>query len=258
MTGTRAYRSLAFILTLVAASLSPAVRAAVDSQLNLTDVGVDRYTLNGNASTTPGSFRVNWETGDLYKNGDFIPTNVLDDYQIEISEADMTAINGQFVLSLALWTQFSQVAKPGGNPNAMRYFPRSAATYSIGGVPYVIVTAKAAAVVKPVVSLTAAQPNASETGPVEGRFLIALNAAIAKDLKVAYFIRGKAKNGKDYEKIAKKVVIPAGNVSAYVDISPIDDSRQEAAEQVTLKLKKASAYRLGESKSASVEIADND
>ncbi|NJD08683.1 MAG: hypothetical protein FIA97_19650 [Methylococcaceae bacterium] len=258
MAGQFAYRLTLFLVALVAASLGSGAWAGADSHNNLTDVRLDRYTLNGNASTTPGRFRVKEEVGDLYKNGDFIPIGVDDDYSLEISEADMNAINGQFVMSLALWTQFSQGAKPIGNPNAMRFFPRSSASYSIGGVPYVIVTTQGAAAVKPVVSLTAAQASASETGPVEGRFLIALNAAIAKDLKVTYLIKGKAKNGKDYRKIAKKVVIPAGNVSAYVDISPIDDRRNEGSENVTLKLKKAAAYRLGESKSASVEIADND
>jgi hypothetical protein len=258
MTGQFVYRLALLLIAVLAAFPGSAVWAGADAHNNLTDVRLERYTLNGNASTTPGRFRVKQETGDLYKNGDFIPVTVADDIQLEIGEADMNSINGQFVMSLALWTQFSQAAKPIGNPDAMRFFPRSAGTYSIGGVPYVIVTSNGAALVKPVVSLTAAQASASETGPVDGRFLIALNAAIAKDLKVTYFIKGKSKNGKDYRKIAKKVVIPAGNVSAYVDIVPVDDSRKEGSEKVTLKLKKTAAYRLGESRVATVEIIDND
>jgi hypothetical protein len=250
--------ALSFIL-LALASLSSIVRAGADSHYNLTDVRLDRYTANGNPSTTEGTFRVKQEAGDLYKNGNFIPIAVNDDRSIEIDQAGMNAINGRFVMTLARWTQLSEAAKPAGNSNAMKFFPRSAATYSINGIPHVIVTAGAGSnPVKPVVSLTAPQPNAAEQGPVDGRFMIALNAAIAKDIKVGYAILGKARNGKDYERIAKKVVIPAGNVSAYVDVSPIDDSRAESIETVILKLRKSRAYRLGESRSATVEVADND
>jgi hypothetical protein len=43
-----------------------------------------------------------------------------------------------------------------------------------------------------------------------------------------------------------------------VDIVPVDDSRKEGSEKVTLKLKRMAAYRLGTSRAATVEIADND
>lgn len=233
----------------------------VDSSYNWTDVSVDRYTLNGNSSTTEGQFRVKKEIGDLYKNGNFIPIGISADQSIQIDQAGINAISGKFVMPLALWTQHKEAAKPAGNPNAMRYFPRSTETYSINGVPYVIVTAKESSEpthAKPVVSINAVQSMASENGPVDGRFMIALNSAISTDIAISYSIKGKAKNGKDYEKIANKVVIPAGNVSIYVDISPLDDSLSESTETVALKLRSSRAYKLDESKSATIEITDND
>lgn len=232
----------------------------VDSSFNLTDIGVDRYSLNGNPNTPDGQFRVKKESGDLYKNGNFIPVAVSEDHAIQIDQAGINAITGKFVMSLARWTQLNAAAKP-WNPNALRYFPRSAETYSINGVPHVIVTAKESSEpthIKPLVSISAVQSMASENGPVDGRFMIALNSAISTDIAISYSIKGRAQNGKDYEKIANKVIIPAGNVSIYVDISPLDDSLSENAETVVLKLKSSRGYKLDTSKSATIEIADND
>lgn len=235
---------------------------AIDADVNgnFTAVQVDRYTANGN-KYGENVFGVRKEVGDLYKDETYIPF-ASGEVSIEVSEATLNALNGKFVMPLAIWTMSDGAAKPLGNKNAMRFFPRSAQTYSIGGVPYVIVTPSAGATTpspgKPTVTLSAIQANAAEAGPTSGRFLIALDSAKSKDVKVSYAVLGKARNGKDYSKIAKNVLIPAGNVSAYLDIVPINDAEAEGAEPVKLKLNKKSGYKLGGAKSATVTIADDD
>lgn len=232
-----------------------------DGKGNWTAIQVDRYTANGN-KFGGNLLGVKRETGDLYKDGTFLPFSVLESTQIRVDEATLSAFSGHFVMSLALWTNFNGAQKPLGNNNAMRYFPRSAETYSIDSVPYVIVTPGGGenppSAGKPTVTLSVVQASASETGPSTGRFLVALDSARGKDVKVACAISGKAKNGKDYTKIAKNVLIPAGNVSAFLDIIPIDDNIQENAESVKLKVQKRPSYKLGGAKSATVEILDND
>ncbi len=179
----------------------------------------------------------------------------------ETDLATLNAIEGKFIDSLDYW-MIHEKQSPNSN------FTRSAETYTINDIPYVIVSVKGSGGSttgggtvtsgKPTVTLTADQANASEAGPTNGRFLIKFDAPRSKNLTVAYAISGTAKNGKDYTKIKSKVTIPAGQSSATVDIAPVDDLKVEKTEKVTLKLKKAGAYKLSASKSATVEISDND
>lgn len=243
----------AFFLSLFS---SLAIAIEVDGNGNITQLdNVNRYTANGD-KYSENVFGVQQEIGIFRKDGTYIPS-AAGGASLQISEAALNAISGKVVMALALWTTLNDGGKP-VRSNIMRFFPRSAETYSIGGVPYVILTPSAGGGGKPTVTLSAVQANASENGPTSGRFLIALDSATSKDMKVLYSISGKAKNGKDYDKIAKTVLIPAGNVSAYVDINPTDDAAKENTETVSLKLVKAASYKLGNQKTASIAIADND
>lgn len=234
-----------------------AFATGVDGSGNFTRLdNMDRYTATGK-QFDENLFNVRREIGDLYKDGKYIPSSVSEGASLRVTEATLNAISGKVVMRLASWTTFNDGAKP-LHSNAMRFFPRSAETYSIDGVPYVILTPSAGGGGKPTVTLSAVQANASENGPTSGRFLIALDSATRKDVKVLYSISGKARNGKDYDKIAKTVLIPAGNVSAYVDINPTDDAAKENTETVSLKLVKAASYKLGNQKTASIAITDND
>jgi hypothetical protein len=110
----------------------------------------------------------------------------------------------------------------------------------------------------PVVTLSTPQPNASETGPINGRFQIDLDAPRAQKTVVSFTLSGSALNGKDYKSIKKSVLIPAGTTSAYVDVSPINDKKKETSETVTLNISPASTYTLSTKVVASINIADND
>lgn len=107
-------------------------------------------------------------------------------------------------------------------------------------------------------TLSTPQPNASETGPINGRFQIDLDAPRAQKTVVSFTLSGSALNGKDYKSIKKSVLIPAGTTSAYVDVSPINDKKKETSETVTLNISPASTYTLSTKVVASINIADND
>ncbi len=246
--------------------LSLVAWAGVDSKINYTDISVDIYTVNGKPTGSEDSIGVKHESGTLFKEQGFIPSNVSDS-SLKVDAATLTAISGKPLVQLSSWITLNDAAKAAGHPDALEYFPRSSETYIIAGVPYVTVSVKGSSggtgggVVKgkPTVSISAAQANAAEGGFLPGRFLIEFDAPRAKKINVSYAISGTARNGKDYTKIKGKVSIPAGESSVAVDISPIDDLNKEPTEKVTLKLKSGGSYKVNKSqKTATVEITDND
>jgi hypothetical protein len=139
--------------------------------------------------------------------------------------ATLNAINGRTIMALSQWVSDANLGMTNG-------FSRSAETYPLSGVPYVIVSIGGSGGVaaaplftgRPTVTLTAVGPAASESGPTFGQFMIALNAPNATNTTVYYNILGTAKNGKDYRHIAKKALIPAGNVSFLIEVEPINDN----------------------------------
>ncbi len=60
-----------------------------------------------------------------------------------------------------------------------------------------------------------------------------------RPLTVFYFTRGTAQNGFDYERLSNYVVIPAGDASAQIMVSPIDDNLVEGPETVRVQLRPA-------------------
>ncbi len=192
--------------------------------------------------------------GFLYVNGDYIPTEVREPICSRSIDIDtLNAISGKPLVQLADWNIVHKSYE--------KYFKRSAKTYSIYNVPYVILSAvnsSGGSGSKPTVTISTDQANATEIGPVSGRILISLNAAAVKDIKVSFTISGSAKNGKDYEAIPGNVVIPAGSVSALIDINPIDDLKREKTEKVKLTLKSRNTYNRSKVKAATVSITDND
>jgi hypothetical protein len=115
--------------------------------------------------------------------------------------------------------------------------------------------AKKAAVKKPKVSISSIGL-ASESG-VSGQFMVSLSAPCTKNLKVKFNIQGKAKNGKDYNKIASSLLIPVGSESGIINVIAKDDKKREGRELATLKLSKDKGYSVGGA-TASVMIEDND
>jgi hypothetical protein len=229
---------------------------------NVQAAGIVVEDFNVNRFTDLGAGRVRWEQGTLYVKQGFIPITSSD---FPFSTFDLTqdvvnAINGKTVATLALWTGLTNI-----NGADYSKFTRSVETYSIDSVPNVIVSLSGAGggsgiptVKKPKISISAVDPQATETTGDSAQFLVALNAPTTKNIRIKLAISGKATNGKDYQRIARALLIPAGNVSGIIEIEPIDDINREGSEKVTIKLAGGGkAYTLKRA-AASVTIIDND
>ncbi|MDB6027346.1 MAG: large protein, partial [Verrucomicrobiales bacterium] len=97
----------------------------------------------------------------------------------------------------------------------------------------------------PTVALTVADSQASEPGDNVGTFNVSRSGDVTTNLTVLYSISGTASNGVDYVTLPTSIVIPAGSSNATIVVQPIDDTKVESVELVTLELKTNAAYRLG-------------
>lgn len=234
----------------VALSFSAWTAQSACSQFAAKDVSVERFT-------DVGGDQVRWEQGTLFLNRGFIPTTS-GDYDMtgfDLTPAILAQINGQAIMNLSLWVGLEGTPIPGGN--YFCNFSRSAATYPVREVPNVIVSAKAATVKTPKVSISAVDPSCTETAGDTCQFMVVLNAPTTRSIRVKFAITGKATQGKDYARLPRSLLIPGGNVSGIIELVPIDDTKPEGTEAVKLKLLPHSSYKAKRG-FATVQILDND
>src|SRR5262249_52108553 len=86
----------------------------------------------------------------------------------------------------------------------------------------------------PLVSVTAIDSSASEVGPDPGVFRFTRTGSTASALTVTYSVGGTATNGTDYATIGTTIVIPAGQPSADLTITPVLDTISEPTETVVI------------------------
>lgn len=108
----------------------------------------------------------------------------------------------------------------------------------------------------PAVHVTAADPNARETGGDPGRFFITRDGLAIDPLTVSYSVTGTATPGADYSALAGTVTIPAGASSVPLDVTPRADDLRETGETVILTLTPTASYTAGSPATASVVLAD--
>lgn len=132
----------------------------------------------------------------------------------------------------------------------------AASTYIIGTSSSATITIADANIAT--VNVTASDPNASETGPKAGTFLISRTGATTAALSVGFSLTGSATNGTDFNSIGTAATIPAGQASATVTVTPINDTITEGTEYVVLSLNAGTGYVVGAGNFATVAIADND
>ncbi|KPK43240.1 MAG: hypothetical protein AMK72_13610 [Planctomycetes bacterium SM23_25] len=109
-----------------------------------------------------------------------------------------------------------------------------------------------------IVSIAASDPDAAEQGTDPGEFTVTRTGPTGAALTVYYSVRGSAGAGADYTPaLASHVEIPAGQASATIHITPVDDAEDETDETVILTLTADPAYVLGTAE-ATVTIADNE
>jgi hypothetical protein len=109
----------------------------------------------------------------------------------------------------------------------------------------------------PSVSVVAADAAAAESGPDSGTFTASRTGTTTNALSVSYTLTGTASNGSDYS-LPTTVVIAAGQPSATVTVTPINDAVSEPPETVILTIAANALYAVGSPSAATVTIADND
>jgi len=117
----------------------------------------------------------------------------------------------------------------------------------------------------PVVTVTASDADASESGPDTGAFTIRREGGDTNtSLNVFFHLGGTAINGVDYDRVTNIANFPAGALSTDVVITPIDDDIYEGTETVILEITQPPYltpglfYQIGIPGSAGIKIADND
>ncbi|MCW1921347.1 putative Ig domain-containing protein [Luteolibacter arcticus] len=108
------------------------------------------------------------------------------------------------------------------------------------------------------VSISAIDSSASEDDLSTGTFTITRSGPTTSELAVAFNVSGTATAGSDYASAGTSVVIPVGQSSATMTITPLDDALLEPAETVTLTLLASPAYAFGATSAATVTLADDE
>jgi len=108
----------------------------------------------------------------------------------------------------------------------------------------------------PTVTITASA-NAAEPSTA-GSFMVTRTGPTTADLSVARPRSGTATSGVDFASMPNPIVIPAGQASVVVPVTPIDDTLVEGPETVILTLSSTATYTVGAASSATVTIADDD
>lgn len=106
------------------------------------------------------------------------------------------------------------------------------------------------------VSVAATDASAAEAGPDTGTFTISRSDTVGN--RTVYFQLSGTASGSDYSASqVNSIVIPDGQSSVTVTITPIDDLISEGTETVTLKILHDPTYSIG-TEQATINIADDD
>ncbi|MEZ4887607.1 MAG: choice-of-anchor L domain-containing protein [Chitinophagales bacterium] len=88
-----------------------------------------------------------------------------------------------------------------------------------------------------IVTVTASTSAGTDTtveGCLDGTFTFTSNFEITEDLVIDFTVSGTAESGSDYVAIPTSITIPAGQTSASIDITTIDDAILEGIENITI------------------------
>ncbi len=105
-----------------------------------------------------------------------------------------------------------------------------------------------------VVDGTAAEPNDT------ARLRLTLGAAANEDVTVAYDVGGSAVAGTDYAALSGQLIVPAGETSADIVITPIDNQTYDGATPRTIDItvQPGDSYNLGDVVQVRVTLNDNE
>ena len=90
-------------------------------------------------------------------------------------------------------------------------------------------------------------------------FQFTRTGSLQSDLPVSYQISGNATNGQDYTAtLTGLIVIPAGQLSANILVTPVDNAWLDGVRTLTLQLQTNAAYQAGIDSAQTLTILDND
>ncbi|MEW5899972.1 MAG: S8 family serine peptidase [Acidobacteriota bacterium] len=110
----------------------------------------------------------------------------------------------------------------------------------------------------PVVKIAATDNTSTEAGPTSGTITITRTGNTDSDLEVIYSSGGTAISGGDYDPIPETLSMPAGQESATILITAIDDLLAEVDETVSLTIEPNSAYIVSAKATATVTIKSDE
>jgi len=129
----------------------------------------------------------------------------------------------------------------------------SVAPYEVGSPAVATVTISDTD--SPLVSASAFDGTASETGPNLGTFRFTRTGSTAAALAVTFTITGSADNGIDYQTLPTTVTFLAGQATVDLAVFPLADGIAEGIETVTVTITDGAAYDVGTQAAATVNIA---
>lgn len=130
--------------------------------------------------------------------------------------------------------------------------------YALGGATSASIRL-ISATAPPEISVTASVAEATEAGLTPGAFTISRSGDdLSAPLTVGFAIAGNATPGKDYVKLANRVIIPAGEGSVTLPVLPTQDDVPEMDEEITLYLALVNGYQYGSSHYATVMLISDD
>jgi phosphodiesterase/alkaline phosphatase D-like protein len=166
-------------------------------------------------------------------------------------------VNCTRISSVAVASGSCPIGVPGPLPNGvyeLRVFANDGFTRLATSNPFNV-----GPVVLPTVTVAVTDGIATEGNPSDPAiFTINRTGSTAPPLIVNYTVGGSAANGFDYQGLSGTVLIPAGQSSANVTVTTLDDSFVEGNETVVLTLNSNTAYNLGSPVSGTITIIDND
>lgn len=95
-------------------------------------------------------------------------------------------------------------------------------------------------------------------GGAGNTFTISLNVPAMGDLSIPLSSSGKAKSGKNYTAMPKKITIPAGQISVVVALAPLVDGVAKGDLSVIAKVSGGKGYIVGSPNPATMTIIDDD
>lgn len=241
----------AVTLLLALCSLTGLALAVPYTMLN----GVYRY-----AKLPDGT--VSEDFGSLYSSGEYTvlgnrnyPADEVVSRGLSLETLD--AIQGKFVMDSSFLD--TDLATAEGRERLSNYTIGTTKYNVMDFVTVYIISAGGTTPKRPTIQITGTKPTITEGGKAAA-IEVKLSEPVKSEVLLQYSLTGTAKLKSDYTgpKAVRSMLIPQGKSSFRIPIRPVDDNRKESVETLVFRLAKNDGYLIGDKKSVSIIIKDND